>query len=245
MLVCLALCSYCFCTYFLFVSFAGGIRPSGADAHLGAPRDITLWQNQYNIKIGKLLFQKVLSGYELPFVQPGSSKSALKLLRWHKSIYKEGPRPQGIRPNRVRICWPKVSQNGTSKRDSKKWLGGSIGPPFRELLVTIWETFSDQREKVKPVLSLQSEPSREGSGGSFVLPFFVLESGPLPRPPPETIFTDFDLILASRMAPKILKKCEKTSPRGLGCSRVHLGLKKWHMGGSVASKTVLKRFSGL
>ncbi len=35
----------------------------------------------------------------------------------------------------------------------------SIGPPFRELLATILETFWKQREQVKIVLSLQSEPS--------------------------------------------------------------------------------------
>ncbi len=35
----------------------------------------------------------------------------------------------------------------------------SIGPPFRELLATILETFWEQREKVKHVLSCESEPS--------------------------------------------------------------------------------------
>ena len=69
---------------------------------------------------------------------------------------------------------------------------------------------------MKPVLSLQSEPSREGSGGSLFLPFFVLESGPLPRPPPETIFTDFDLILASQMGPEILKTILKNVSEGPG-----------------------------
>ena len=75
------------------------------------------------------------------------------------SIYNQAPRPQSTGVNRVRICWPKVSQNGASKQDSKKWLGGSIGPPFRELLAIILETFWDQREKLKPVLSPESEPS--------------------------------------------------------------------------------------
>ncbi len=41
----------------------------------------------------------------------------------------------------------------------------SIGPPFWELLATIFDTFWDQWGKVNTALSLQSEPSREGLRG--------------------------------------------------------------------------------
>ncbi len=73
----------------------------------------------------------------------------------------------------------------------------SLGPLFRELWATILETFWYQRGKVKTVLSLQSEPSREGLRRSLFCHVFALESGPLPRHPLETIFLNFDLILVS------------------------------------------------
>ena len=133
-------------------------------------------------------------------ISPGDDKSCagkpLSFIRWRQST----------RANCVRISWSKASQNGASKQDSKKWLGGSIGPPFRELLVTILETFSDQREKVKPVLSLQSEPSREGSGGSLFLQFVVLESGPLPRPPQRCFFPILTSFWPPEWPPKSTKK---------------------------------------
>ncbi len=37
-------------------------------------------------RYGEILFQKVASGYELPFVQPGSSKNVLKRYFLHKYI---------------------------------------------------------------------------------------------------------------------------------------------------------------
>ena len=57
------------------------------DFHVGAPKKHKIVTKSISYKRdGKILFQKVVLGYELPFVQAGSSKNVLKHVFLHEYV---------------------------------------------------------------------------------------------------------------------------------------------------------------
>ncbi len=77
-----------FVRVFVFCCY-GGLRPPGPRRPFGSTKkhNITTKSSSYN-RFGNILFQKVVLGHELPFVQPGSSKNVLKQLFVHKHFKK-------------------------------------------------------------------------------------------------------------------------------------------------------------